>query len=195
MLTTDWEETDWSTCLCKRTGCLSDKSHSSVEEHASCNDSHATKVETKHWSSVGYLLDRSGGGWGARSVRAGRVGWSWLGRSPGGRACGWQRRVHGADRRADWRSKDSRWWDTRNDGRRSLSRLRYGDSWGSLSSDSWRSRTSDSWRSRTRRLHWWQVARRRREIRWWHDWRSSLATIHGDGLGDGHTLLVCRTCQ
>jgi hypothetical protein len=89
VLTTDCEEADWSTCLCERKRRLNDESHSSVEEHASCNDAHATKVETKHWSSVGYLLGRSRGGRGARFLRDGRHGCSWLGRGLGDRSRGW----------------------------------------------------------------------------------------------------------
>jgi hypothetical protein len=84
MLLTDCEERDWSTYMCKRKRRLSDKSHGSVEEHASSDHAHATKVEAKHWSSVGRLVSRSGSGRGARSARDGRDGRGWLRRSLSG---------------------------------------------------------------------------------------------------------------
>jgi hypothetical protein len=75
--------------MCERKRGLSDKSHASVEKHTSSDDAYATKVETKHWSSVGRLVSRSSGGRGARSARAGRDGRGWLRRSLSGQALGW----------------------------------------------------------------------------------------------------------
>lgn len=150
--------------MCERKRRLSYESHGSIEEHASSDNAHATKVKTKHWSSVGRLVGRSGGGRGARSARAGRDGSGWLRRSLSSQALRWQRIVHGADSGADCGRSDGRRWDARNVTRG----------------------------SRSRGLRWRHVDRRCRESWWRQNWRSSLAAIHGDGngRGDGRARLV-----